>query len=129
MLLSSMIEQKTELAIFRKNLVSYRKARGYSQQQLAQRSGLSQRMIAYYENQVSNPPINNVLALAKALDVSVAELVGEEKTKHEPFAADLDPRTLRKIMQIGKLPRSERATIYNTLDALLRKYEAQEQAK
>lgn len=111
---------------FRENLVAFRKARGYSQQQPANHSGLSQRMISYYENRPSNPPISTVLALAKALELTVTELIGENKPAHTPIASKLDPRTLRKIMQIGKLPRAERTTIYQTLDGLLRKHELQD---
>ena len=114
-------------SLFSTNLIKYRKMRGLSQISLAERAGISKRMIAYYETQISNPPINNVIALSKALDITVAELIGESSDKHAPMFEDVDPRTLRKIMMISKLSRADRTTIYNTLDALLRKHEYQDQ--
>ncbi len=116
-----MDEQPDQRTPFSLNLLKYRKMRGLTQQQIADLSGLSQRMIAYYETQISNPPINNVIALARALDITVAELIGELTEKHAPLFEDVDPRTLRKIMMISKLSRADRSTIYSMIDALLQK--------
>ena len=110
---------------FSRNLIKYRKARGLTQVQLAERSGLSKRMIAYYETNVANPPLANVLILAEALSISVAELTDTNGTASVAnLFEDIDMRTLKKIMMIKKLPKRDRVTIYNMIDAMLNKTKA-----
>lgn len=107
--------------IFGDNLIKYRKLRSLSQEQLSELSNVSRRMIAYYETKESNPPVKNVLALAKALNVSIYDLIGGNDNEMIDMFKDVDPRTLKKIMAITKLSKKDRTTIYNMIDALLEK--------
>jgi transcriptional regulator with XRE-family HTH domain len=110
---------------FSRNLIKYRKARGLTQVQLAQLSGISNRMIAYYETNAASPPLANVLVLAKALHVSLEDLSGANGSKQATdLFEDIDMRTLKKIMMIRKLPKRDRVTIYNMIDAMLNKTKA-----
>jgi transcriptional regulator with XRE-family HTH domain len=108
-------------SIVSKNIRKYRKSKNLTQIQLAEKSGLSKRMIAYYETNISNPPINNLLSIAKALDVSIYALIGEKQPREliELFE-DIDMRTLKKILLIKNLPKKDRVTIYNMVDSLLK---------
>ena len=112
---------KEQRPLISKNIIKLRKARGLTQVQLAMEAGLSKRMIAHYETNISNPPINNLLAIASALGVSILEIIGQSKTKNTEMFEDIDMRTLKKIMLIKKLSKKDRLTIYNTLDAMLDK--------
>jgi transcriptional regulator with XRE-family HTH domain len=110
---------------FSRNLIKYRKARGLTQIQLAALTGFSKRMIAYYETNVANPPLGNVLILAEALHVSLDDLTGtHENASVTDLFQDIDMRTLKKIMMIKKLPKRDRVTIYNMIDAMLNKTKA-----
>jgi len=104
-----------------RNIIKLRKAKGLTQEQLAERSGLSKRMIAHYETNISNPPVNNLLAVAEALGVSILEIIGESKGQNLDMFQDIDMRTLKKIMLIKNLPKKDRVTIYHTIDAMLEK--------
>ena len=120
MLLLNMKGQSSNRPIISKNIIKYRKTRGLSQTQLAELCGVSRRMIAHYETNISNPPINNLLAIAKALSVTLNDLLGDTN-KDLNYFKDIETRTLRKIMLIGKLPKKDRVTIYNMIDALIKK--------
>jgi transcriptional regulator with XRE-family HTH domain len=104
-----------------KNITRIRKAKGFTQEQLAVATKLSKRMIAHYETNLTNPPIFNILAIADALDVSILELLGISKTGNLDLFNDIDMRTMKKILLISKLQKKDRATIYNMIDALLDK--------
>ena len=59
-------------------LISARKAAGLSQQQLAQRAGLSQRLVSHIETGAREGSLNSYTQLAKALGCAVSYLVGEQ---------------------------------------------------
>jgi len=114
-------------AVFNKNLVRLRKERGLTQQKLAELSGISQRMIAYYESEEAvNPPMETIGALAKALNIKFEDLVGSnEPSEIQKEFLKIDSRTLSKIKMILSLPKNERHTIYNIAEALISKRELQ----
>lgn len=57
------------------NLRRIRKERGMSQVMLAEKSGISQVSISYYENCLEYPSIDKVYDLARALGVNIEELI------------------------------------------------------
>ena len=62
---------------FGARLAALRMARGMTQDDLGVAAGSSQRMIAPYENTPgAQPPADVVVALARALDASIDELLG-----------------------------------------------------
>lgn len=60
-----------------------RKERGWTQEQLAQRSGVSQQAISFIESERNTPSEGTLRLLAQALDCSVSELLGEKKEPAE----------------------------------------------
>lgn len=59
-------------------LQTIRKARGFTQQELSEASGVSLRMIQLYEqkqNDISKAQVNVVVSLARALGCSVEDLI------------------------------------------------------
>ena len=113
-------EQK---GVFNQNLIRLRKERGLTQQKLAVLSGISQRMIAYYESdELVNPPMEKIGAIAKALNVNFEDLVGSNKPSQiQNEFLQIDSRTLSKIKMILSLPKNERHTIYSIAEALIAK--------
>jgi len=107
---------------FSKNLIRLRKERGLSQRKLAELSKLTQRMIGYYENEATKPPIDNIEAIAKALNVKISDLLGVNNTTGlQNEFSNLDTRTIRKLNQILALPPEDRYIIYSITEALLAK--------
>lgn len=64
---------------FGKRLALVRKAKGITQLELAKKIGATQRVIAYYEAESDHIPTNLLVPIAKALKVSLDELVGLKK--------------------------------------------------
>lgn len=65
---------------FSERLKKIREQKGLTQEQLAQRSGLSRRMIQKYESGVARPRFDASERIASALEVPVSELLGENGT-------------------------------------------------
>ena len=65
--------------MYLKNLVNFRKQKGWSQEKLAVESGISYNTIIKIERGgIENPKIKTVIKLSNALKVSIDELVGNE---------------------------------------------------
>jgi transcriptional regulator with XRE-family HTH domain len=96
-----------------------RKARGLTQQKLADRLGISRRMVAYYEGQADRPPAHVLDKLASLLKVSADQLLGRRPAADEvdiPF----DVRIWRRLRVIEKLTPADRAAVIKYAEALAR---------
>lgn len=105
------------------NLIKYRKGKGMSQQDLADITGLTQRMIVYYENEAVKPPIDKIEILAKALNVNINDLLGSttDETNIQKEFTEIDARTLKKLKIILSLPKHQRHIIYSMAESFLNK--------
>ena len=65
--------------MFKDNLVSVRKMHGFSQDELAEKIGVSRQTLSKYETGESLPDIERCKLLAEVLDVSLDELVNYDK--------------------------------------------------
>ena len=63
---------------FREVLVRTRKARGLSQEELAERLGVSRQAVSKWETGDAQPDLTRLVALADALEISLDELAGRE---------------------------------------------------
>lgn len=109
---------KTE---FGKNLKEIRKKQGLLQKELGQMAGISTRMIAHYENWAGCPPIEKILKLADALNISIDSMLGRKKIKSSEVNAPKNPRIWNKLKQVEKLPRLKQKAILTMIDSLLKK--------
>lgn len=71
---------------FNDNLVKLRKAKGWSQEDLADKLGLSRQAISKWEVGSSKPDIDNVIKLSKLFSISIDELVNNEIVKTEAIS-------------------------------------------
>lgn len=89
---------------FAKNLKQYRKQKKYSQEKLAKELHYGYTAIANYESGRNEPSIDDLILLAKALNVTVDELIGMEYTsKEEELVASflkLDEKNQNRIMDL-----------------------------
>jgi len=123
---------KPERSIFAKNLIRFRKRKGFSQGDLAEASGISRRMVGYYEISETLPPLNKISALAEALGIQVYQLFSENKadqTSNEVDLSNIDSRSIKKLQDILSLPPEDRNDLYRMLNKLVRKNQLEQQQK
>lgn len=65
--------------MFKDNLVSVRKMHGFSQDELAEKIGVSRQTLSKYETGESLPDIERCKLLAEVLDVSLDDLVNYDR--------------------------------------------------
>jgi transcriptional regulator with XRE-family HTH domain len=104
-------------ASFGARLAELRQQAGYTQVELAQELGISQRMIAYYEGQTEHPPTTLLPEIARVLGVSADALLGVGVVTKR--AKPKDTRLQRRLQQIEKLGAREKRQILQLLDTFL----------
>ena len=104
---------------FAQRMARLRQAAGYSQRDLARETGISQRMIAYYEKQTQYPPTHLLPILTEVLGASADELLGIKKMNSDGKKKDM--RLWRRFSQIEKLDAKEKRQILQLLDAFIEK--------
>jgi transcriptional regulator with XRE-family HTH domain len=115
---------KRSLEGFGPGLAELRKARGLTQQELGERVGVSQRMMAYYEQEDAQPPGALLVELAKALEVTTDELLGVEPLREKVSAQQA--RIRKRLRQVEELPPADQRTILKLVDALVVSREVEE---
>jgi len=105
---------------FGERLAQIRESRGLTQAELALAVGVSRRVIAYYEQEDSQPPGAMLVDLAKALRVSSDQLLGLKAPKDKP-----SPRTarlLKRLQKVEQLPRTDQRVVLKLVDGLLERH-------
>ncbi|MBK7973184.1 MAG: helix-turn-helix transcriptional regulator [Deltaproteobacteria bacterium] len=105
---------------FKDNLVRIRKAKGWTQQHLADQAGVTVGIIRRYEAGGATPNLPILRKLAEALEVSTDELVFDDgglPTKQ------LDRRLAARFQAVARLPENEREAIELVLDAIIANHE------
>ena len=64
--------------VFSNNLKEHRIRRNLTQQQLADKVGVTRQAISHYENDIRNINLDILVALAKILDVRIDDLITKE---------------------------------------------------
>lgn len=111
---------------FSKNLIKFRKINNLSQQELGRLSGISQRMIAYYEDSPNSISIEKIKILTKILKISISDLF-EDEAKSNEILNDVDIRWLKKLKQIKNMPDYEQRIIWNHINSTIEKYSLKKQ--
>ena len=102
---------------FGQRLKAIRTSKALTQQELGERVGVSQRVVAYYEADDAQPPGALLVELATALGVSADELLGIE-----PLKENVPPKTARirrRLQQVEDLPPADQKAILQFVDALV----------
>lgn len=95
-------------------IIELRKAKGWSQAELAEAINASRDIIGKYERNDNLPSIEMALKIAHVFDVSVDYLLGEGK--HASFDKD----TLKRLDNIENLDENTKKTLFNVIDTFLR---------
>jgi len=97
-------------------ILSIRKDRGWSQQQLAKEIGTSGPIIGRYERREMIPSVEVAKKLAKVFNVTLDYLVDDTGD-----LADIKDRAiLDRLLEIEKLEQEDKKTIVHVIDSLLR---------
>lgn len=100
---------------FASRLLQIRKAKGLTQIELSNLSGVSRRVVALYETKIKGPSADVVLRLAKALDVSVDQLMGIRPIKSK---ASISRKMFKDAKRLEELPPKDRKAVLQMIEAL-----------
>lgn len=103
---------------FGQRLARLRKAKGYTQVELADKMGIIQVLISDYERDKLRPYHEVIINFAKALDISTDELLGLKNPKNNTKKPSL--KLQRRINKIEALPLSEQKVLLRTIDTFLK---------
>ena len=104
---------------FGQRLAKFRKARGWTQSELAERLDTTVKTVTYYEREATNPTQKTLEKLGEILDVTPSELMGEvsnSKNGKPGPASKLEKLTA----QLAKLPKSKQKVVIDMLEGYLK---------
>lgn len=93
-----------------------RKAKNWSQGDLAQQIGASREIIGKYERNENLPSIEMVAKMAKAFDVTVDYLIGEGEN------AAFDKDIVQRINDIQLMDDNTKNILFNVIDTYIQNY-------
>lgn len=97
-----------------KIIMDLRKEKGWSQGDLASKTGISQVMVGKYERGDASPSIEVAKKIADAFGVSMDYLVGEGVN------ASFDKQTLARLRELEDLDDKKKQTLYDLIDTYIR---------
>lgn len=97
-------------------LARFRKEQGLTQQQLADAIGMRQYAIARFEVGLCRVPVALLPELARALGITVDQLLGTPPAKARPGPA---PKLQKQMEKISALPKEQQRSILQVLDMAL----------
>ena len=109
---------------FGQRLAKIRKAKGYTQVELADKLGIIQVMVSDYERDKLRPYHEMIVRLANALDMSTDELLGVKPFKSKDTKVSL--KLQRRMQKIDALPTAKQKVILQTIDTFIKGVEAQQ---
>jgi transcriptional regulator with XRE-family HTH domain len=103
----------------RERLARLRKERGWTQEELAERVGITQRLVSDYERGRLRLNADIVVRLADALEVATDELLRSNGRK-APLRPKPSLRLQRRMEKIEKLPPHQQNYLLKTIDGFLK---------
>lgn len=107
---------------FGQRLARIRKAKGYTQVELARKMDIIQVLISDYECDKLRPYHEIIVRLARALEISTDELLGVKPFKSKDVTVSL--RLRRRLQKIDSLPAAKQKVILQTIDTFIKGVEA-----
>ncbi|MFB3887682.1 MAG: helix-turn-helix domain-containing protein [Thermodesulfobacteriota bacterium] len=113
---------------FGRNLANFRKEKGLTQEDLVKRSGVAISQIRRYEADKSSPTLDVITRLARALGVSLDELVFDKATG---VAASklMDRELLEQFEMVSALEEDERQAVKRILEGVIVKHQVEKMMK
>lgn len=98
----------------KKIIAALRDKKGFSQTELAEKSGVSRVMIGKYERGEAIPSIDAAKKIADALEVSLDYLVGEG------INSKLDKQALKRLQDLEHLEDDKKKMLFDMIDTYIR---------
>ncbi len=118
-----MLRKEQPRSEFAQNLIAIRRRKGVTQIELGKRTGLSQRMISFYETESDGPSTAILKKFALALGVDPKELMGLKK---QATSEVLPMKALQKRWAVvAGLPEEDQKYVAKTIDMLAERRRAQ----
>ena len=117
-LYSKNITLKIHMLNIGSRIIELRKAKNWSQEDLAKKINSSRIMIGKYERNDNAPSIEVLLKLAKIFDVTVDYLIGEGKF------SDYDKDILKRIEDIESLDEDTKSKLFFLIDNVIQNFKA-----
>ena len=127
-ILSSAMPRKSQLKLppldlgdetLGQRLARFRKARGFTQVELAEHIGIIQSIVSDYERDRLRPHPDMLVRFAIALGTSTDELLGLKTPPSKKANSPANRRFLRRLEKIEKLPKRDQDALIRTIDAFL----------
>jgi transcriptional regulator with XRE-family HTH domain len=115
-----MIEGET----FGQRLARIRKEKGLTQIELAEKMDMIQVLISDYERDKLRPYHDTVIRFAKALEISIDELLGVKPIRNK--GAKSSPKIVRLMRKIEALPPAKQKILIQNIDMFLKGVESQQ---
>ena len=110
---------------FGERLAKIRKAKGLTQTELGARIGATQRAMHHYEKKAEYPPVQKIVELARALDMSMDKLLEVDDNGNESYQ-NINPKLAKRLRLASNLPSHELKALSTFIDALLLKQQVKE---
>jgi transcriptional regulator with XRE-family HTH domain len=112
-------------ASFPERLRQLRRERDWSQGQLANRAEIDTQRISKYERGISSPPLEVLVRIARALDVSLDYLLTGKSSKNEKLK---NAKLIERIEELENLPLEYQETLVSVLDSFIKRHKFEELA-
>lgn len=108
--------QKNKLG---ERIIELRKAKAWSQTQLAERVGVSYAQVGRYETKDSQPPAQVLKKIAEALDTTVDFLLSGN-TEDKAKASLQDAEVIRYFKEVDILPQEDKSALIRVIAGFIR---------
>ncbi len=105
---------------FGQRFARLRKERGYTQVELAAKTGLTQALVTDYERGRLRMHAEMVVRFAQCLDVSTDELLGVSDAAKKKGGSTLSLKLIRRLQKIEQIPNSKQKALLQTIDGFLK---------
>ena len=85
---------------FSDNLIKLRKGKGWSQEDLAEKLGISRQAVSKWEVGTSKPDIDNIIKISKLFEVSIDELVNNEIVRTEAISINVKRKSKKDVLLV-----------------------------
>ncbi len=118
--MNKLIEQIMQDSEIRKEfgdrIKQLRKQKGWIQKELANRVGVSYQQLNKYEGGTNTPPMDKLIGLASALEVSLDYLIVGEQTDSIPLH---NMRLIQRFQELEHFDNDDQETVIKLIDAMI----------
>lgn len=107
---------KEVVSAFGSRLKELRKAKGWTQKELASKAGIRFSQLNKYECGLHAPPLDKLVELAEILDTDVGFLLTGSRSDAVPIRST---RLLERFKELEQFPPDDRETVIKVIDAMI----------